>query len=196
MQRRSARFLHIAALMALVAGCAGPPPRPTYPDIHFTNRPPLELDVARVDVQMDYRMPMRAPNVEHLFPVPPSRAMENWAHDRLKPTGNSGRAIFIIRNASVTETDLPQTEGVRGAFTTEPAQRYDMALEANLVIEVNGLQVKTASVRVSRSDGVLNDATPNDRDRTEYDMTRAAMGDFDKQMETEIRNNFGTFLVR
>jgi hypothetical protein len=195
--RPARRVLQIAALLALAAGCAGPPPRPTYPDIRFTDRPAIVLDVARVELATTYPAPFKAPNVDQLFPVPPSRALENWARDRLKPTGRNGRAIFTIRNASVTETELPQAEGIRGALTTAPAQRYDLALEATLqIVDDSGLQAHTATVKSSRSQSVLQGITPNERDKAWYDMTKDAMADFDRQMESEIRGNFGNFVGR
>jgi len=193
----SARHIVIAMLLAAAAGCSTPPPRPTYQDIRFTAAPPIELDVARVEVQTTYQAPFKAPNIEHLFPVPPARAMENWAHDRLKPVGSAGRAVFTIRNASVVQTELKTSEGIRGALTTEPGERDDLTLEASVqVIDQSGLQARTASVRVVRSQSLMENITPNDRDRAWYDLTKAAMADFNAQMETEIRNNFGNSVVK
>lgn len=195
-RRALAAALVPALALVLLASCAAPPPRPTYPDIRFTGEPPLQLNVASVEVREDYQMPFKAPNVEHLFPVPPSRALENWAHDRLKAVGNSGRAIFSVRVASVVETDLPVQQGISGVFTTQPSERYDMTITAALTINQNGLDVHTANVTTTRSQSVLQGITPNDRDKAFYDMTQAAMVDFDKQMEAEIRNTFGDYLVR
>ena len=189
------RRVFLIALVAL-ASCTTPPPRPTYPDIRFTDLPPLQLDVATIDVQQAYEMPYKAPNVEHLFPVPPSRALENWARDRLKAVGTAGRATFVIRVASVTETDLPVQQGLTGIFTTQPSERYDMTLRATLTITENGLDVHTANVTTTRSQSLLQGITPNQRDQAWYDMTKAAMADFDHQMESEIRNSFGDYLVR
>ena len=186
--------LVLGTVLAVVAGCSSPPPRPTYPDIRFTTEAPIRLDVATLDVREEYQPPMRAPNVDHLFPVTPARAAENWARDRLKPTGKAGRVVFILRNASVIETELPKTGGVTGAFTTQAAQRYDLTLQATVqIVDPQGLPVRTANVQASRSQSVLEGITPNDRDRAWYDMTKAAMADFDAQMENEIRNNFGIY---
>jgi hypothetical protein len=193
----SRRLFVLAACAGLLAACQSAPPRPTFPDIHFTDRAPIRLDAAALDVREEYRPSFRAPNVEHLFPVPPVRAASNWAHDRLQPTGRSGRAVFVIRNASVTETELPRTEGIRGAFTTEPAQRYDMALEATLqIVNDQGVVVRTASVKSIRTQSVLDNVTPNQREQAWYDMTKTIMEDFDAQMATEIRNNFGPYYIR
>lgn len=180
-----------AGLLVLLAGCSTPPPRPTFPDIRFTNEPPIRLDVAGIDVRDDYQPPLRSPNVDHLFPVPPARAAENWARDRLKATGTSGRAVFILRNASVIETDLAVKQGITGFLTTQPAQRYDMTLQATVeIVDNQGLPVRTANVTATRSQSVLQGITPNQRDRIWYDITKALMADFDRQMTAEIRTNF------
>jgi predicted metal-dependent TIM-barrel fold hydrolase len=152
--------------------------------------------VAAIDVRNDYQPSFRAPHVEHLFPVPPTRALETWAHDRLKAVGSAGRARFTIKNAEVIEVELKKaSEGIRGALTTEPAQRYDMALEASLdVLDEHGLPLRTVTVKAARSQTVLEGITPNQREETWYAMTKSMMADFDRQMETEIRNNFGPYL--
>ncbi|HUZ71393.1 MAG TPA: hypothetical protein VMU87_00280 [Stellaceae bacterium] len=188
------RLMLGAGLLALVAACTTPPPHPTYPALRFTAEPPIRLEVAGIDVRDDYQPPMRAPNVDHLFPVPPMRAAETWAHDRLQATGTTGRAVFILRKASVVEIKLPVKEGLTGALTTQPAERYDLTLQATVeIVDANGLPVRTANVTVTRSQSLLQGVTPNQRDQAWYDMTKAAMADFDKQMETEIRNNFGIY---
>jgi hypothetical protein len=153
--------------------------------------------VAAIDIRDDYQPPFKPPNVEQLFPVAPGHAAENWAHDRLKSTGSSGRARFVIRTASAIETELPITGGVQGAFTNQPSQRYDLKLQAVLqIIDEKGLALRTATVQVARSQTVLQGVTPNEREKTWYDMTKDLMADFDRQMVTEIRNNFGLYLVR
>lgn len=188
-------FLLVFAVLGLVAGCETPPPHPTYPDIRFTDRPPLRVDVAAVEVKNEYQPTYKPPHVEHLFPVSPARAAEAWAHDRLQAVGHTGRVRFTVRNASVTEVNLKKSEGIRGALTNEPAQRYDMVLEATLeVLDGRGFPVRTVNVKATRSQSVLEGITPNQREETWYAMTKAMMADFDQQMETEIRNNFGPYL--
>ncbi len=193
---RSRRVLVLAAVLGLAAACSNPPMRPTYPDIHFTDRPPIQLDVARIELETTYQPPFKLPNVDHQFPIQPSRALENWARDRLKPVGRDGRAVFAIRDASVVEIELPKEGGISGALTTAPAQRYDMRLEATVQILDRGGSARTATVQATRSQSVLEGITPNERDQAWYSMTQAAMADFDRQMESEIRNNFGNFVVR
>lgn len=193
----SLQFVVLAlALTGTLAGCESPPPRPTFPDIHFTDEQPIRLAIgAAVDIQSNFRSSFQAPHVEHLFPVPPAHAMENWARDRLVAGGGNARARFIIEDASVVEFQLKKKEeGITGALTKEPAQRYDATVAATLqIIDDHGVLVRTVSVKASRSQSVLEGITPNDRDKTWYDITMALMADFDQQMSREIGEHFGGY---
>ena len=124
-----------------------------------------------------------------------ARALENWARDRIATAGGSARAVFVIEDASVIEVDLKKKEeGVAAVFTKEPSQRYDATVQATLrIIDDRGTPVRYVTVTAMRSQSVLEDISPNDRDKTWYDMTRALMADFDRQMSTEISANFGGY---
>jgi hypothetical protein len=184
------------AVLAGLAACDTAPPRPTYPDIHFTNETPIRLAVSVVDVRNDYKPTFQSPHVEHLFPVPPAQAAENWAHDRLQAGGGAAvSARFTIQEASVIETQLPKkSEGISGAFKKEATERYDATLRAMLeIVDARGFALRTVTTKVVRSQSVLEGITPNERDQTWYDMTKALMADFDQQMSAEISANLGGY---
>jgi hypothetical protein len=192
MNRRD--FLLAGAL--LLGACeTTPPPRPTYPDIRFTDAPPLRIDAATVEIVRQFRPTLQPPQVEHLFPVPPERAMENWALDRLQPTGTTRRLRVRIIDASVKETELPRTSGVRGAFTTDQAQRYDATAEMTVdLLGERGFAERTVAAKASRSRSVPEDITPNEREHVWYELTQALMADLDAELERQIRANFGFYL--
>ncbi len=197
---RRLRPLLCAGLLALAAGCSSAPPRPNFPDFSFTAEPPIRLDVVRIDVRNEYQPPFRAPNVDQLFPVPPMRAADDWARDRLKatqPIGTGGLellGVFTLKNASVIETDLPKATGMTSLFTTQPAKRYDLTLQATMQItDARGIPLRTASVTVKRTQSQPEGITPDDRDRAWYTMTKDAIRAFDQQMQSEIRSNFGIY---
>lgn len=190
------RLLIVAiACLGFLAGCETPPPPPTFAEIRFTGLPPLALDVATIEIRSEFQPQFRPPYVEHVFPVSPQRAVETWARDRLRSVGRQGTARFTLLDASVVETELPRTGGIKGEFTTQVAERYDASLAARLeILDAHGFPVRTANVKVVRSQSVLEGLTPNQRDQSWYDMTRALMTDFNQQMEAEIRANFGYYV--
>lgn len=189
-------FLVALGMTAALAACQSPPPAPTFPDIHFTSESPIRLAVSSVEIQSEFRPSYQPPHVEHLFPIPPEHAMENWGHDRLVAAGGSNaHARFVIEDASVTEVQLKKkSQGITGAFTTEPAERYDGRLAARLdIIDEHGVPVRSVEVTVTRSQSVLEGITPNDRDKAWYAMTQAMVTDFDQKMSAEISAHFGGY---
>ena len=193
---RRAFLLAGAAALTLAACESTPPPRPTFADIHFTERPPMRIDAAAVDIERQFRPTLRPPNVEHLFPVSPERAMENWARDRLQATGTSRRVRVRIVDASVREVELPRTGGMRGAFTTDQAQRYDATVEMSVdIMGDRGFAERSVTAKAARSRSVPENITPNDREMAWYQLTKELMADLDVELERQIRSNFG-FLVQ
>ena len=186
----------VSLLLAfLVAGCTSAPEMPTYPEIRFTDKPPIRLDVARIDIVEAYRSPLKAPNVEHLFPVRPSHAARQWARDRLRPGGDKGWAEAVISDASATETALQRTEGIRGAFTTDQTERYDVVMTVAVrIFDSAGKELANASATARHSRTVAEDATLNDRERAWYRMTAAMIRALDRTLEREMRKSLGAFL--
>jgi len=104
----------LGVVLLAIAACVPPATKPSFPDIRFTDQPKLRLDVAAIEVVDDYHPTFQAPNVDHLFPVPPQRAAENWAHDRLEATGTTRRA----RHRRWTYTICPSSVTSRSATNT------------------------------------------------------------------------------
>ena len=127
--------------VSALAACSNSPPRQRLPELTYAHLGVFRLDVARIDIVNQYRSPLTAPNVDHLMPVPPERTLERWARDRLAATGGTGSiARYAIQDAKMLETELKRTPGVRGAFTTDQAERYDLSLAASLeVLDDRGL---------------------------------------------------------
>jgi hypothetical protein len=190
------RDLLLSSALFLVACESAPPPRPSFPDIRFTGKPRLRIDAAGVDIERVFRSTLQAPQVEHLFPVPPERAMENWALDRLEPVGTTRRVRVRILDASVKEVELATTSGVRGAFTTDQAQRYDATAEMTVdLMGERGFAERSVAAKASRSRSVPEGITPNEREQVWYELTEALMADLDAELERQIRANFGFYLM-
>jgi hypothetical protein len=187
----------IAALFAVVlAGCSSTPPEVRFADITFGHLPPHTLTVSRVDIESTYQAPMRSPNIEHTAPVSPERALRRWAQDRLKTSGMPGTARFIIVNASIVETPLSLTGGIRGAFTKEQAARYEATIEASLeVLDERGFRRGFATARVQRSTTSREDSTLNDRDRLLFTLVDELMKDFDREMERSMRQYLTGYMM-
>lgn len=185
--------LCIAALT--LAACPPPPPRPNYPDITFSNRPPINLDVAEIKVDVPYIEPLESPHVGESFPVPPLRAARNWAQQRLRAVGRRGSVTVTIVEASAVEAELKQAGGLKGLFTKQQAQRYDVTINMEiLAVDPVGPRSARAAAQVKRSTTVPENADLNEREEIQYKLTKDAMDEFDKAMEGQIRRQLAGFV--
>src|SRR5579859_6161821 len=102
-----------------LSACSSPPPMQRLPEMTFLYKPPIRLNVARVEVVSEYTAPTVRPNIEYDMPVSPEAAVRKWAQDRMKPVGREGILRFLINNASATETPLQTDQSLSGMFKKE-----------------------------------------------------------------------------
>ncbi len=180
--------------LALVAACATPSPAPRFPELTYAHLGPIRLDVAVVEIIDEYVPPLRAPNVEHAFPATPAAAARRWAQDRLVAVGGDRKVVFIIRDASVTESALDVKEGVEGTLTTDQATRYHG--EVVVHIEIRGIAGWLAYVEAnaSRARSAPEDISLNERDQLFFEMTEGLITDLNGQLEANIRTYFADYL--
>ncbi len=196
---RRLRFVFLLCLAAgglALAGCDTGPPRPAFASITFSQAPRIKLDVREIEVVQAYQPSHAAPNVEHLFAVPPAGGAALWAMDRLVAAGSLRRARFIVREASVVETSLKQSGGLTGAFTTEQSERYDARLVVEIeIVSDDGRIEGTLTAEVTHSRTVPENLTLGEREQVWHDMTRAMMDKLDAQLDTTIKKAFFVFLI-
>ena len=193
--RRSLRSLLAPLVLTLATVACGTVPEPMLPEITFQHLPPLQLNVARVEIIDGVREPLRAPHVGHLLPTPPRTALHTWANDRLTAVGATGTARFIIIDADVTETALPRKKGLSGAFTDEQSDRYDAKVTARLeIIGLPNLRTAEAMANAIRSQTIAESATVNQRDRLGFDLIDNLMRSFNTEMENNIRKHLAVVL--
>lgn len=189
------RYL-VCVLVMFLAACETPVAPQTLPELTYGHLSKFTLDVAGIEVTTKYVPPMKAPNVEHLFATPPGKALRRWAADRLKAGGRRGTARFLIIDAAVTDTPLKVDKSFTGAFTKQQSRRYEATVEASLeILDDKGFRKGFASARVSRSRTLREDATINARERMWFDLTEALMNDFNAELEKNIRQYLGGYLL-
>jgi hypothetical protein len=182
-------------VIAFLATCSSEPQKP-LPELTFVHQPPIRLNVASLEVVSTYKEPRKPPHVEHKFQTPPEEALKRWAESRLRPMGRAESARYTVINAAVTEEPLPKTPGIVGALKNEPSERYTATVEAQLeIFNAGGRLVQLASARATRSRSLMEGAKPEERERMWFELTEALMKDFDKEMESAIRQYAGPWLL-
>lgn len=181
-------------LTLFAAACETHVEVPSYAAITFSHLSPIPMDVASREGVIAYAKPLKAPNVEHEFPVDIGATAEGWIQDRLQPTGTSGTATLTIIDASVVETELEKETGLTGLVTTDQGHRYDAKLVASLkAVDLNNQRTAETTVSVKRSQTVPEDATFNEREKIWYELVEKLMADFNTQMEQSIEQHMTLF---
>ncbi len=184
----------LALALPLLAACTTPPDAPKFADITFEHRPDIEMDVADIVIDQAYQAPMQAPNVDHLYPIQPARALMSWGQDRLVAMGDDGVATYTVTDASAVVEDLGTDQSLSDYFTTEQAERYTLKMAVRLSVEhPDG----TGSIRVTgqRATTVPEGASVFDRERVWYEMTEKLMADMDEELETTLRQELGRYVL-
>ncbi len=161
-----------------LAGCASPAPAPMVLDttqMHYDYLTRLRLNVASIEISD--QAPIGATgDVAPLAPEPPSAALRQMAQDRLAAAGNTGRAVFVIENASIIR-------GPDNSLTGSLAVRLD-------IYAGSGTPTAYAEARVSRI--TSQDDTPL---RVTLDaMTRKMLDDMNVEFEYQIRHSLNEWL--
>lgn len=185
----------ISASLALAA-CETPVETQTLPKTTFAHLAPLNIAVEAVEIENRYRAPS-SNFIEDRFSTPPAAAVRLWSAERLKPVGGDGSGVLriIINRASVKETELERDKSIKGSFIRQLSNRYDMEIDVDMEIRnAYGKQQAYATTKVSRSVTTREDISLNEREKKWFGMTEKAMNDFDRGMESQIRQYFASWL--
>jgi hypothetical protein len=160
-------------LFLLLTACGGG--QHEYPPLHYGYLRPLRLNVATIEIQQHFVPSNVPPDVSQLDPVQPVQALRNMAEDRLQAFGSSGRAVFVIQNASLTR----RGDTAYGDFDVE----IDIYSGANV-------RAAYAEARVSATH--TGDA---DEPSTLYAMTKDMMDRMNVEIEYQMRRSLGQWLL-
>lgn len=152
----------------------------------------IRLKVADIQVIGAYASPRQDPHVDHLFSTPPQGAAQRWAESKMVAAGSENRATVIVREASVIETKLKPSGSW---FSRDPAERYDAALVIDVEIRDNfDALMGTASVKVTRSQTVLEDTDDEERQSMWSAMVEAMIADLDREIENQLRKHLAAYV--
>ena len=180
------RLILITLVTLFLAACAAPSER--LPDLTFKHLPPISLQVADIQIASQTSHGTEPPNVGHRFPVPPERALTQWARDRLQLAGTRHTARFTILRADATETKLKKDEKLTGLFKQQASERYDTAVEARLeIIDDRGVQRGQVTASANWNQTIREDATLADRRRIWLELVEKLMTQFNAEMERNIQ---------
>lgn len=164
-------------LPLLVAACAAqPPPARQYAPLDFSYLAPMRLNVASVEVEQNFVPSGLPPDVTQYDPINPLAALKLMAEQRLQAVGATGRAVFIINDASL----IGQGDSITGTFAVTLAV-YNSAGERV------GYAQATATRQMTGFGEDLRGAL--------YSLTTNLMQQMNVEFEYQVRRSLANWLV-
>ncbi|MGK9165398.1 hypothetical protein KXR53_03825 [Inquilinus limosus] len=179
------RSLLAGAALVLLGACGGPELGNVAP-VSFAGRPPIRLDVARIDTVDRAALPGATQLAQS-----PAAAIRSWGAARLQAGGRAGgltEARLIIQEASLTQEPLATQGGLTAVFRDQPSLKLTLRLAARLEVgPVFNFTGGYADVKVERSTTLTDGSSAADQARAEGVLLQDGMNDFDRQFEANIR---------
>jgi hypothetical protein len=162
----------LLALPLLLAACGDDPGAPaSYPPPSYDYLTKIELKVGRIEIDDSWAPRGAGRRVEFLAPIPPREALRRMAEDRLVAAGTTGRAVFVIEDASI----------IRGPrdYQASLAVRVDVADDAgNRIAQAPARVVLVRPVRGESERAVRDDL---------YAFVRELMTEMNVEFEYQVR---------
>jgi hypothetical protein len=175
---RRAALGGVLVAACLLAGCGGGGPPPSFAPLGWDYLPPLKLNVGAIDIDDSWTPRAAGRERGNLAPVAPVAALRQMAEDRLIAGGTSGRAVFVIDDASITQS--------RDIYVGSFVVHLDIS-------SADGGNSGYAQARVARSRSIKDDSP--DRVRAElYDMVKQMMTDMNVEFEYQVRHGLRDYL--
>ncbi len=170
----------LLALALALSGCGTSGPEITsFPPLRYNYLPVLKLKVSAISIEDDWQPSGGPDDLTSLAPETPDAALRQMAEDRLGAYGTSGRAVFVIEEASLSRVGSE----LDGAF----AVRLDIYSEGDT-------RAASAEARVARSEPWPATSRVTVRQAL-YDFTRRMMDSMNVEFEYQIRRTLGEWLV-
>lgn len=187
------RILFAVLLVGLVPACGTKNEEiESFNEPRFVNETPIDLNVSNIEVVSEFTPSFKRPNVEHLFPISIEKTAKLWAKDRLKAVDYSSdkKAVFIIKNASVTET-LEKTDK---AFTKDRV-KYKATLNVVLrVYDSRKLSSAQTEIEAWRELTIPADTPLEEKEKFWNGMVYKLFDEFNARMEQNIRQYLNMYV--
>ena len=168
----------LLGLPALLAGCGGPTQPTSFAPMGWDYLPRLKLNVAVIDIDDSWTPRAAGRERGFLAPTSPVDALRRMAEDRLLAAGTSGKAVFVIDDASIEQ----RGDSYVGTF----AVHLDVSTS-------EGTRSGYAEARVTRTRSIRDDSPQGVRAEL-YDMVRQMMADMNVEFEYQVRQTLRDYL--
>jgi len=195
MSIKGLRAVVAGAALALMAACTSGPVA-TYPDVTWRHLDPIVFAAGPIEKVAAWSNTEDG-SIQSSLPFNLGRMAMNWPDDRIQTAGTNDMLRYSVTEASITSNALKTTKGIKGVFTDDQSDKIDLKVAAKLeLLDPNGMQKGEVTAMAERSRTLSESMSVAEREQAVYDATTALLMDLDREMERQINNNLGRFLLR
>lgn len=189
------RAVVAGAALALMTACTSGPVA-TYPDVTWRHLDPIVFAAGPVEKVAAWSNGDEG-SLESVLPFNLGRMAMNWPDDHIQTAGTNDMLRYSVTEASVTSNALKTTKGIKGVFTDDQSDKIDLKVAAKLeLLDANGRLKGEVTAMATRSRTLNESMSVSEREQAVYDATTALLMDLDQELERQINNNLGRFLMR
>lgn len=186
----------LLALLMLLSACAiEPMPDPIMLNYAHMDRIYLATQDLRI-IDRAQNTPKWEPYVGHKFTPTLTDAIYRLAGDRLQAVGKKGHARLIIKDISVVEQPIEQTNDMRGYFTRGQASKYIGRVEVSLEAQSSRGTINIATAHAVHSVTLPEDPSEAEKYRAYTKLLNNLVANLNTHLETAIRRHMKRFLVK
>lgn len=179
-------------LLALTA-CSDEPPAPVQ-EVHSL-APKIVLDVQTINLadRSGVQLANSAYNGNHFTPTI-AEAIKQWSMDRMQASGQTGRAVIIIKDASLTAQPLQMETGFNSWFKRQQGLKY--IGHAEVSVEANGAEgYAITDATATRSVTLPENPTPSEKQDAYYSLITGLMKDLEQNLDSGIHEHMDKFVI-
>lgn len=181
----------------LVSGCTGNEDIIRYSDYNYDNLGKYNFNAKDVKIEHIYQSPFAYPNAEHLAPISPSKAINNWVSKNFTANGQSDDIVkVIITDASIIEKRAHPETKIKDIFVKKQNVNYNGKVELTIqVYDSEGITPKaTMDINSSMGHTGNTDDSPAQKEALLYDLTKSLLEEVNSQVDSHIFNYLGNYL--
>ena len=184
----------IAALgfVAALSACSSEP-MPPLPDHPVQSKISLDVQAVTLADRSGLQMSRSLYKNNHFSPTIADQ-IKQWAGTRLQAVGQSGQAIVIIKDASLTEQALPKKTGMDSWLTRQQGVKYTG--RAEVVVEAKAHEgFATTDAVATRSVTLPENPSPIEKQDAYYTLVTGLMKDLESNLNAGIQSHMGNFII-
>ena len=196
MKKRYISHIILIFTICMLTACQTTLNQQNLPTMTFKYLPAIKLMVSDIKLISNNKRSVDEPHVVYKLPVPPGKALIQWAKDRLLIGGNTNTARMIIIRADAHKIKLGLDRSLAGIFKNQQSHRFEIFIEVRLeILDKNKVRQAFVTAKAQQSITVSEATSMSERRKIWYNLVEKLMNEFNSVIQKNIEQKFQGYLL-